>query len=148
MRPIDAMFGAMNPPAKMKVYAPNGDTMEVVGHLAVRGHEQTNELLELCLRHTDGKIEVLNKRVVVKNLETGEVCYNPRTCPSYIGIVKFLTGSDVAWLRRNLHWPKVLELWDNPVAGTADGMHPGGNELEDLREEQQRDQEQREDEDE
>lgn len=126
MNPLDAIFGQQVPPAKLKVYAPNGDTKEVVAYLGIRGHQQYPQLTELFLQHEDGKIEVLSKKVVVKNLETGDVCYNPRTCPQHLGERVFITGSEKFWLEKNPHWPAILELWDNPVENgeQRDGLNP------------------------
>lgn len=103
------------PPAKLKVFAPNGETKEVVAYLGVRGHNKIPPYpIELCLLHDGGKVEVLSKKVVVQNLETGKVCYNPRIIIHTI-CAGFLTESDMLWLRKNPCWPAMLELEDNPV---------------------------------
>ena len=126
MNPLEAIFGPQSPPAKLKVYAPNGDTKEVKAYLGIRGHQQYRQLTELFLQHEDGTIEVLSKKVVVKNLETGDVCYNPRTCPHHLGERVFITGDEKFWLEKNPHWPAILELWDNPVENgeERDGLNP------------------------
>ena len=112
------------PPTKLKVYAPNGDTKELKGHVGIRAiaGPQAGELYVL---HENGSIEVLSKKVVVQNLETGEICYNPRI-PLRVGDRWFLTSVEVDWLRENPHWPAVLELWDNPVENGegSEGIHP------------------------
>jgi len=118
----DALYGGP-PPNKLKVYAPNGDTKEILGHLGVRGHQEHKQLTELFLQHADGKIEVLNKKGVVLNMETGIVCYNPRVCPTHHGEYSFITGSEKTWLKANPHWPAILELWDHPVDNAQDGLH-------------------------
>ena len=125
MNPLEALFGS-RPPAKLKVFAPNGDTKEIVAFLGIRGHTQYNQLTELFLQHEDGTCEVLSKKVVVQNLETGEVCYNPRVCPKNLGERVFITGDETMWLQENPHWPAILELWDNPVDGSdheVDGIN-------------------------
>lgn len=126
MNPLEAIFGQQTPPTKLKVYAPNGDTKEVTAYLGIREHQHFQQLTELFLQHEDGTIEVLSKKVVIKNLETGNVCYNPRTCPHYLNKRPFITESEKSWLQENSHWPAVLELWDNPVENgeERDGLHP------------------------
>ncbi len=107
-------------PARLKVYAPNGDTREAKAALCIRSNPRYSQLTELFLYYEDKKVEVLNKKVVVKNLDTGEVCYDPRSAPTHFEGRTFLTGSVMAWLKRNPHWPAILELWDNPVeTGTS-----------------------------
>ncbi len=107
-------------PAKLKVYAPNGDTKEVKAALCIRHHPQRSQLTELFLFHENKRIEVLSKKVVVKNLDTNEVCYHPRGAPTYYEGQVFLTGSIKSWLKRNPHWPAILELQDNPIeTGTS-----------------------------
>jgi len=126
MNSLQAIFGPSIPPMKFRVYAPNGQTKEVTAYLGIRVHEQYQKLTELFLQHENGTVEVLNKKVVIKNLETGVVCYNPRTCSHSFGDKVFLTGSERSWLQRNPHWPAILELWDNPVENgeERDGLHP------------------------
>ena len=116
MDPLEALFG-QRPPAKLKVFAPNGETKEVRAYLGIRGHTQYRQLTELFLQHENGDTEILSKKVVVQNLETGEVCYNPRVCPKHLGDRVFITGDETFWLQKNPHWPAILELWDNPVDG-------------------------------
>jgi hypothetical protein len=113
------------PPAKMKVFAPNGDMKEAVCWMVIRGHRIHQQVVELLLLHEDGTTEVLNKRVVVQNLETGEVVYNPRIMPACFGSRTFMTDAEVRWLRQNPHWPGILELYDNPVANgeETNGLH-------------------------
>lgn len=119
------LFGQTPPPSRLKVYAPNGDTKELTASLFIQENGNQDQLIELLLLHEDGTREVLNKKVVVKNLETGCVCYNPRTCPPYFGRKDFFTGNEKFWLRKNLHWPAILELWDNLVEqGDAEGLNP------------------------
>lgn len=129
MNPLETIFGqpSQPPPAKLKVYAPNGDTKEIVAYLSIRSHQQHNLPTELFLLYADGTTEVLSKKVVVKNLETGDICYDPRAVPDYPGNRAFITGSEKLWLDENPHWPKVLELQDNPVVneGTeSEGLNP------------------------
>lgn len=122
---IAGMFEASQSPQKLKVYAPNGDTKEARAYLCIREHPKYNQLTELFLQHENGKCEVLSKKVVILNVETGQVCYNPRTCPLHFGQRVFLTGTEKFWLKENPHWPAVLELWDNPVhEGESEGLNP------------------------
>lgn len=122
---IGGLFGPREAPQKLKVYAPNGDTKETRAYLCIREHPDYNQLTELFLQHENGSCEVLNKKVVILNVETGQVCYNPRTCPPSFGHRAFLTGTEKFWLDENPHWPAVLELWDNPVnGGDSDGLNP------------------------
>ncbi len=129
MHPHDAIFGT-HPPAKFKVYAPNGDTKEIAGYIGLRDHPDYDQLTELFLQFADGTCEVLSKKVVVKNLETGRVCYDPRHAPPTFNNKVFLSGSEKFWLKNNPSWPGVLELTDNPVQGDmGDGLNPdSGNE--------------------
>lgn len=115
------------PPAKLKVYAPNGDTMEIVAYLGIRKHEKDHTPAELFLIHEDGTLEVLNKRVVVKNLETGTICYTPRNAPSHFGDRVFITELESVWLHNNPSWPAILELENNPVGEEeqdVNGLNP------------------------
>ena len=116
INPLDPFFG--NPPAKLKVFAPNGETKEITGHRGIRGHDEHDQLTELFLRYEDGKVEVLSKKVVVQNMDSGLVCYNPRTTPKSFNNASFITGSETFWLKKNPHWPAILELQDNPVEGS------------------------------
>ncbi len=123
MDPINALFGPpLVPPAKLKVYAPNGDTKEIIGFLSLRVHQAYPGIIELFLCSENGTSEILNKKVVVKNMETGMVCYDPRTCIT-------VSKSEKRWLAENPHWPAILELWDNPVGEESEGLNPYGNEL-------------------
>lgn len=128
MDPTKAIFGPQEiQPAKLKVYAPNGDTKEVVAYLNLRAHQEHCHLVELFLQYEDGTIEVLSKKVVVKNMETGEVCYNPRAAPKMIGNHVLISYPIGLWLHKNPHWPAILELWDNPVENgekETDGLNP------------------------
>ncbi len=125
MNPLDVIFERESPPAKLKIYAPNGDTKETVAYLGIQAHQKHSQLAELVLQHEDGTVEVLNKKVVVKNLETGQVCYNPRTAPLYFSNQVFISGAEAHWLQTNPHWPAILELWDNPMDGeVVEGLNP------------------------
>lgn len=124
---------AQGAPKKLKVFAPDGSTMESTSWVCIREHPDYCRLTELFLQHEDGTVEILSKNVVVKDIETGKVCYNPRTCPIFFGSTVFLTGSETHWLDKNPHWPAILELWDNPVnqdnMKNMEGLHPDiGNE--------------------
>lgn len=119
MNPLDMIFGRMNnPPARLKVFAPNGDTRVFLGWIGIRECPASLQLAELFLMEDkqDAKMEVMNKKVVVQNLETGEVIYDPRRAPTVLpGGRHLITGSEKFWLQRNPHWPGILELYDNPV---------------------------------
>lgn len=122
---LDVLLGG-NPPAKIRVFAFNGDTTESVCWLGIRRSIRHPQLTELFLLHQDARVEVLSKRVVAQNLETGEVIYNPREAPRFYQGQVFITASDAQWLEKNPHWPGILELDDNPVGETKedeDGLH-------------------------
>lgn len=119
MNPLETITGPQSQQTKFKIYAPNGDTKEVVAFLGIRAPEDHPELAELFLMYKDGTVEVLNKKVVVKNLETKRVCYNPRTAPELIGGRVFIGIYESRWLQENPHWPAILELWDHPVDGES-----------------------------
>jgi hypothetical protein len=104
------------PPAKLKLFAPNGDTREVFGFVGVRTSPKSSQLMELFLQEDDGKVTVLSKKVVVVNQETGIVAYNPRQAPNCMGPIVFFGYSEREWLKQNPHWPGILELYDNPTA--------------------------------
>lgn len=116
-----------NPPAKMKVFAPNGETKELTCWTGVRISPRSTQLTELFLLHESGFVEVLNKKVVIQNLETGEVIYNPRLMPKHFAERVFITASETQWLQANPHWPNILELCDNPVEKDEknEGLHRG-----------------------
>jgi hypothetical protein len=120
---LEDFFGS--PPARMKVFAPNGETKETICWLGIRHHARYPELTELFLLFGNGDTEVLNKKVVVQNLETGKVVYDPRLASKHFEDKTFLTGSEVNWLRRNPAWPNLLELDDNPV-DPVDPVDNGG----------------------
>lgn len=117
--PFDSIFGKLsNPPARLKVFAPNGDTRVFLGWIGIRECPQSLQLAELfLLEDKDGAdMEVMNKKVVVQNLETGEVIYDPRRAPHVLpGGRHLITGSETHWLKNNPHWPAILELYDQPV---------------------------------
>ena len=121
-----ALFGGLQLPSiRFKVYAPNGETREYRGCLGIRV-PNAGKIAELFFQHADGRVEVLNKKVVVENLETNEVCYDPRRCPRYVGDKIVITSSLRKWLAENPHWPAVLELEDNPVGNgeETDNINP------------------------
>ncbi len=122
--PTEVIFGLRPPPAKLKVYAPSGDTKVVTAYLGLRTHVQNSQLIELYLQYEDGTAEVLNKMVVVQNLETGEVCHDPRTAHLNIAGRVFISESEVSWLQKNPHWPAILELRDHPVDDSGGGLNP------------------------
>jgi hypothetical protein len=114
----------------LKVFAPNGDTKEVTGTVDIGAAKASPNLIDLVLELSDGTREVLNKKVVVQNVETGEVVWDPRRIPDKVwvgpNLRTLLTKKDLAWLDRHPHWPNVLELEDNPVDNGegADGLQP------------------------
>lgn len=132
MDPFDSSssFGPLSSPlpspAKVKVFAPNGETKEAVCWIGIRSHAQHPDLTELFLQYENGATEVLNKKVVVQNLETGEVIYNPRLVPRIVAHRVYITGSEANWLQRHPHWPGILELYDNPADKETDdeGLSP------------------------
>jgi hypothetical protein len=126
MNPLDALMNP-NPPAKMKVFAPNGDTKKVTCWVGIRNHLKHSQLTELFLLFGDGTTEVLNKKVVVQNLETEMVVYDPRRAPSYFGQRVFMTGPVTRWLEDHPDWPRILELDNNPVDNEeeSEGLYNG-----------------------
>ncbi len=127
MNPFD-LSPFLGSPSKVKVFAPNGDTKEAVCWLGIRTHAQYPRLTELFIQHEGGEIEVLDKKVVVQNLETGEVIYDPRLVSRTIAGKVFMTGTESYWLQRHPHWPNILELYGNPVGEASeednDGLFP------------------------
>lgn len=117
MNPMDVLNPDTTPPApaKLKVFAPNGDTTTCIAYLGIRKHQQSDQIAELVLQTESGFTHVLSKKVVVQNLETGVVCYNPRTINPRFGNIVFITYDEKKWLKENPHWPAILELQDNPV---------------------------------
>jgi len=105
-----------NPAASLKIFAPNGDVREVVGWIGVR--MEPSKAPELTCLYADQSTQVpLNPRVVVLNTTTGRVIYAPF---GHGGLAAggLLSQRDEAWLRKNPHWPKILELdefMDNDV---------------------------------
>ena len=122
---IRNIFLEENPPFRVKVFAPNGETKELTGWVGIRAHPRSQGLADLVLLHSNGKTEVLNKKVVVQNRETGEVIYNPRLAPTMFGDRVLIRMLDTLWLARHPEWPAVLELDDNPVENgeETDGIH-------------------------
>lgn len=129
MGPVD-MLGKGMPdlkPAKLKVFAPNGDTKEVTAWVGFRNHPMQRERVELFLKHEDGTMEPLSKKVVILNTETGEVIYDPRLAAQAMAFSPFglIDKSDCKWLKENPHWPGILELYDMPVSdGDGTGLAP------------------------
>lgn len=108
-------------PAKMKVFAPDGETTEYVGWVGIyQDNKEDPKLAELFFLSEEGSIKILNKKVIVQNLETGKVIYHPRYMLETISGKPFLTPREVLWLRNNPEWPDVLELVDNPVDNGED----------------------------
>lgn len=119
MNPLGAVPAPLqNPPGKLKVFAPNGDTKVFQGWIGVRRSPRSPQLAEL-FRVEDklgAEAEVMNKKVVIQNLETGEVIYDPRRAPAVIpGLGHLITGSEKLWLEDHPHWPAILELYGQPV---------------------------------
>lgn len=112
------------PPARLKVFAPSGDTTEFTGWIAIRDKFGRREV-ELFSLTDKGKDSVLSKKVVILNQETGKVIYDPRKDLSDLGGKEFMTKNELAWLERNPHWPAVLELYDAPTEEKeTDGLYP------------------------
>ena len=124
MNPLDALMSP-SPPAKMKVFAPNGDVREATCWVGIRNHEQSRRLTELFLLYEDGSTEVITKKVVIQNLETEVIVYDPRRAPSHFGDRAFITSSVIRWLEEHPEWPDILELDDNPVnEEEGEGLNP------------------------
>lgn len=107
------------PPAKLKVFAPNGTIQELEGWLLLEYLPGSEAAANLHLVNLDGDSEVLNRRVVIVNMETGIMVYNPRK----VGLTpgrSFFTTQEQAWLKRNPQWPGILELEDQPVENGED----------------------------
>ncbi len=104
------------PPAKLKVFAPNGSIQEETGWVRVR---QTTPMGpgELSILCEDGSGLLLNRKVVILNVETGIIAYQP----NLMGFTpSFWTSREVAWLKVNPSWPGILELEDHPVENGED----------------------------
>lgn len=115
---LRSVFKAQRPPYKIKIFAPNGETRELVGWLGIRTSPSVPIKMELFLLHEEGstgRIEVINKKVVVVNKELGETIYDPRQVLRRIFNQDFLSKKEVNWLRDNPQWPDILELKANPV---------------------------------
>ena len=115
---LDGPNPLQNPPGKLKVFAPNGDTRVFRGWIGVRKSPRSLQLAELFFVEDKlgAKAEVMNKKVVVQNLETGDVIYDPRRAPDTLpGLGVLITGSEKAWLDNHPHWPAILELYGDPV---------------------------------
>lgn len=118
---LDGTMSAGNsvePPAKLKVFAPDGTTKEANGWLLLNQEELPPHLQ---LVHLDGRLEVLNRKVVILNVETGLIIYSPRKVITGLpGLPQFFTSREQAWLKRNPQWPGILELEDQPVENGED----------------------------
>ena len=112
------------PPTKLKVFAPSGDTTEFTGWIAIRNKSGCREV-ELFLLTEEGKDFVLSKKVVILNQETGRVLYDPKRDLTDLGGRSFMTEDERTWLKKNPHWPAVLELYDTPAEEKeTDGLYP------------------------
>ncbi len=109
-----------NPPARIKIFAPNGATLTFVGWLGVKEAPGISPPIQVFYREDvpNVKDKPLNRKVVVQNLETGEVIYDPRQPYTR----RMMTKGDLKWLERNPHWPAILELYDMPVEDDAEGI--------------------------
>lgn len=115
---LQDVFKDQKPPYRIKIFAPNGETRELLGWLGLRTSPSKPTTMELFLIHGGDcpvGIEVINKKVVVVNQELGQVIYDPRQVPRRIYNLEFLTEKEVEWLGRNPQWPDILELKANPV---------------------------------
>jgi len=122
----DAQRQSNNPPARIKVFAPNGDTKTFVGWVGVRETGGPKGALELFYTEDtpEATVTVLNKKVVVQNLDTMEVLYSPRGMPPVLpNGVPFFPKCDLKWLQKNPHWPGILELEDEPVGEDSEGLN-------------------------
>lgn len=117
---IVAMFGERGiPPAKLKIFAPDGNIVEAPGWLGTRSSELDPGHQELHLISPDGTSELLNRKVVILNVELGVVVYSPRLMNPILGLPQ-LTKREQVWLERNPQWPGILELDDQPVENGED----------------------------
>jgi len=115
----DAMKMEDKPPAKLRVFAPDGTTQETEGWLLLEALREGKTSTALHLVHLDGDTEVLNRKVVIVNTETGLTVYNPRRV-AIASDRPFFTPQETAWLQRNPQWPGILELEDQPVENGED----------------------------
>lgn len=115
----DMLNAMVTPPARFKVFAPAGDTVEFDGWVLLKMSTKDPGHQELTLLLANGKLKVINRKVVIFNVTTGEVAYDPRRVPGQ-GTIPFFTERERTWLKRNPQWPEVLELYDRPVENGED----------------------------
>ena len=104
------------PPAKLKIFAPDGTIQEEEGWVRVRQMSNKGPG-ELSLLRVDGSYLLLNRKVVILSVETGIVAYSPALMRFHSS---FWTSREVHWLRVNPSWPGILELEDHPVDNGED----------------------------
>lgn len=101
-------------PVEIRIFAPNGDQHECLGSIGFRPSLRRPHFMDLLLVGANGlPLRMLNRQVVVVDKNDGTVLYDP-TLSHLLGF-PILDRHDVAWMKENPHWPKVLELHDNPV---------------------------------
>ncbi len=103
------------PPVLLKVYAPNGKTIELEGWVGFGCPPGMPPASRLFVLYTNNKAKVLNPLVVIVNTENGMVVYDPRS-------LTILRQREVSWLQKHPHWPAILELHDNPAGDDNEGI--------------------------
>lgn len=106
------------PPSRLKVFAPNGDVQEYKGWALFVPHKNNPRRVNISIKLISGESITMNPKVVIVDTQRGTVIYSPREIPppEIIGNGgTVMTESLARWLKRNLHWPRILELESNPV---------------------------------
>ncbi len=115
---VDSFLPGINPPTLYQIFAPDGDSMVVMGHLvsSLMGPNQPHGLI---FRNAATREDIpLNKKVVAIELNqtNGEflgVAYDPRVAGK--NNCDWFTDHEKKWLKEHPEWPDILELIPNPV---------------------------------
>jgi len=108
---------------RAKIYTPGGYTKEYLCGAAI-ADGGGREGLGLYLVFPSGESMRINKKSVIVDTDRKVVVYSPRRLGrfnEYIGESQFFTKKDKDWLRKNPHWPNLLELEENYYGSEDEG---------------------------
>lgn len=106
----------IGPPYPLKTFSPNGQTQEFEGYAGFIPSDNYPDRLEVFIFVAKTrKMVVLNPKVVILNLTTDNVIYDPRFAPRNLRGRTLLSEGLIRWLDDNPQWPAILEVYPHYV---------------------------------